>query len=210
MPALLLNYGKCNRQRTASWSNRLLNLPKRNKFPTRSVAVTRLQTLTTLMIAGYFAFVLVSLVRRRRVLSGRWLFLLRSFFPNWRFYHGFGHQPRLFVRSTGTDGGWGDWQMFMPRARWSAADLGYNPRNNLLLANQNLVDHLSFDVQTLPEDADVRELVTYQMVRALARTLLAAPVLQGGRWQFELRLVPPLQAPDDSMALLTSPAMVIE
>lgn len=172
--------------------------------------MTRLQTLTALMIAGYFAFVLVSLVRRRRVLSGRWLFLLRSFFPNWRFYHGFGAQPRLFVRSTGTDGRWSEWQMFMPRARWSAADLCYNPRNNLLLANQNLVDHLSFDVQTLPDGADVRDLVTYQMVCVLARTLLAAPVTQGGQWQFELRLVPPLQVPDDSMTLLSSPVMVIE
>lgn len=210
MPALLLNYGKCNRRQTAPCPNGLLNLPKRNKFPTLSVAVTRLQTLTALMIAGYFAIVLISLVRRRRVLSGRWLFLLRSFFPNWRFYHGFGHQPRLFIRSTGTDGRWSDWQMFMPRARWSAADLWHNPRNNLLLANQNLVDHLSFDVQTLPEGADVRELVTYRMVCALARTLLAAPALQGGRWQFELRLVPPLEEPDDSMTLLSSPAMVIE
>ncbi len=172
--------------------------------------MTRLQILTAVLITGYFAAVMLSLVRRSRVLSGRWLFLLRSFFPNWRFYHGFGHQPRLFVRSTDADGRWSDWQMFMPRARWSVVDLWHNPHNNLLLANQNLVDHLSFDVQTLPDGQEVRELVTYQMVSALARTLVAAPASQGRHWQFELRLVPPLQAPDESMAVLTSPVMVAE
>ncbi len=170
--------------------------------------MTRLQTVTALLIAGYFAVVLVSLVRRRRVLSGRWLFLLRSFFPNWRFYHGFGHQPRLFVRSAGADGRWGDWQMFMPRARWSAADLWHNPHNNLLLANQNLVDHLSFDVQTLPDGQDVRRLVTYRMVSELARSLVAVQPSAAAQWQFELRLVPPMQEPDEHMAILTSPVMV--
>lgn len=172
--------------------------------------MTRLHILTTVLIAGYFAAVLLSLVRRSRVLSGRWLFLLRSFFPNWRFYHGFGHQPRLFVRSAGSDGRWSDWQMFMPRARWSAAELWHNPRNNLLLANQNLVDHLSFDVQTLADGQDVRELVTYRMVSALARTLVHVRPAECRQWQFELRLVPPLQVPDERMAILTSPVMVTE
>ncbi|MCM0043977.1 MAG: hypothetical protein NBV65_05030 [Burkholderiaceae bacterium] len=169
--------------------------------------MTRLQILTVVLVAGYFVVVLISLVRRRRVLSGRWLFLLRSFFPNWRFYHGFGHQPRLFVRSATADGRWGPWQMFMPRARWSAAELFHNPGNNLLLAQQNLVDHLSFDVQTLPDGQDVRELVTYRMVSELARTLVDAQPMQATHWQFEMRLVPPLEDADESMAVLTSPVL---
>lgn len=164
-----------------------------------------LSTLTLLLIAGYFALLVLSLVRRGRVISGPWLFLMRSFFPNWRFYHGFGQQPRLFVRSADDDQ-WSDWQMFMPRARFALGDLWHNPRNNLLLANQNLVDHLSFDIQTLPDGSDVRALASYQLVAGLAETLVAH---EGAaqRWQFQVRLVPPLQVPDEEMAVLTSPVM---
>ena len=166
-----------------------------------------MQSLSLLLVAGYFAFVLASLVRRGKTFSGPWLFLLRSFFPNWRFYHGFGVQPRLFLRTAETDGPWSDWQMFLPRADFRTANLLHNPRNNLELANQNLVDHLSFDIQTLPDDGDVRQLVTYRMVSLLARELLARQGTVPARWQFQLRLVPPLQAPTDDMTLLLSPVM---
>ncbi len=169
--------------------------------------MSNLQILSLVLVAGYFAFLALTLVRRGRVISGPWLFLLRSFFPNWRFYHGFGAQPRLFLRSVGPDGHWSDWWQFMPRARFAHADLLHNPHNNLLLANQNLVDHLSFDLQALPEGGDVRALVTYRMVAELARSLLAARGDLPARWQFQLRLVPPLQLPDDDMAVLTSPVM---
>ena len=114
--------------------------------------------ISLLLIAAYFIFLLASLLRRGKVISGPWLFLLRSFFPNWRFYHGLGHQPRLFVRILDSTGQWQSWEMFMPRAPFHLGDLFHNPRNNLALANQNLVDHLSADVQALPDDGDVRDL----------------------------------------------------
>lgn len=165
------------------------------------------QNLSLLLVAGYFAFLLLSLVRRGPTVSGPWLFLLRSFFPNWRFYHGFGVQPRLFIRTADADGQWSDWQMYLPRARFSLSDLVHNPDNNLALANQNLVDHLSFDVQTLPEGRDVRRLVTYRMVSLLARELLVKQGRLPRQWQFRVSLVPPLQSPTDDMTLLLSPVM---
>lgn len=165
------------------------------------------QTLSLLLVAAYFAFVLGSLVLRGREISGPWLFLLRSFFPNWRFYHGFGHQPRLFVRTLDEDSQWGDWQMFMPRAPFKLATLFHNPRNNLLLAQQNLVDHLAFDIQNLPEGRDARELVTYRMVTRLAHDWLRAQGHDTRRWQFEIRQVPPLHAPTEDMAILVSPVL---
>lgn len=157
-----------------------------------------------LLIAAYFVFLLASLMRRGRVISGPWLFLLRSFFPNWRFYHGLGHQPRLFIRTQDDTGHWQPWAMFMPRATFHLSDLIHNPDNNLMLANQNLVDHLSADIQAMPDGDDVRQLVTYQMVDRLTRSMLRADAKQ---YQFQLRLVPPYAVPDESMALLTSPAL---
>jgi hypothetical protein len=92
--------------------------------------------------------------------------------------------------------------MFMPRALFHLGDLFHNPRNNLALANQNLIDHLSADVQALPDDGDVRDLVTYQLVERLVRSILRAEAVQ---YQFQLRLVPPRSEPDESMAVVTSP-----
>lgn len=158
--------------------------------------------ISALLIAAYFVFLLASLPRRGQVISGPWLFLLRSFFPNWRFYHGLGHQPRLFIRILDDSGQWQPWEMFMPRARFHLSDLVHNPRNNLLLANQNLVDHLSADIQAMHDDDDVRELVTYQLVNRLAHAMVRTHARQ---YQFQLRLVPPHAVPDESMALVTSP-----
>jgi len=167
-------------------------------------------TASLLLIAAYFVFLLISLKRRGKVINGPWLFLLRSFFPNWRFYHGPGDQPRLFWRVQDVDSQWSEWQMFMPRAQFHWLDWIHNPRNNLTLANQNLIDHLSADIAAMPEESDVRDLLTYQLAQQLTRylissadTVLSAPV----RYQFKLSLVPAYTLPDESMVVLTSPAL---
>ena len=175
--------------------------------------------LTLTLIAAYFVFVLGTLILRGREVSGPWWYLLRSFFPNWRFYHGFGSQPRLFTRKQTPDGEWTEWQMFMPRARFSVVDLFHNPSNNLLLANQNLVDHLAFDIQNLPDHESASELVSYQMVTRLAHRLVQqnnfiksndlndSIGMHSYRWQFQVLQVPPLKTPDDSMTILLSPVL---
>jgi hypothetical protein len=160
-----------------------------------------------LLLAAYFLFLLISLKRRGQVISGPWLFLLRSFFPNWRFYHGPGNQPRLFWRIQDEHQQWTDWQMFMPRATFHVSDWFHNPRNNLTLANQNLVDHLSADIMAMPDDGDVRDLVTYRLVMQLARHLITCESLAPVHYQFQLRLVPAYMSPDEDMAVLTSPTL---
>lgn len=164
-------------------------------------------TASLLLIAGYFLFLLISLKRRGQVISGPWLFLMRSFFPNWRFYHGPGNQPRLFWRIQDENQQWTDWHMFMPRAKFNLRDWFHNPRNNLTLANQNLVDHLSADIIALPDDGDVRDLVTYRLVMQLARHLITRESLAPVHFQFQLRLVPAYVPPDEDMAVLTSPIL---
>ncbi len=173
-----------------------------------------IQRLSLLLIAGYFLFLVLSLTRRGKVITGPWLFLMRSFFPNWRFYHGAGSQPRLFWRTANDQGAWSTWTMFMPRAHRSWRDLLHNARNNLTLADQNLIDHLSADLSALPDDADVRALVTYQMVQRLTHWLIAREGMTAAKYQFQLRLVPVMTAmtgpdalPGEADAVLTSPAL---
>lgn len=170
--------------------------------------VEPIQTLSLLLIGGYFLFVFLSLTRRRKTIAGPWLFLLRSFFPNWRFYHGAGHQPRLFWRVLGHDGQWSSWTMFMPRAAFHWHHLLHNPRHNLALANQNLIDHLSFDLSTLPDAGDVSDLVTYQMAQRLTRWLIARDGITAVKYQFQLRQVPAMETvPAEHEAVLTSPML---
>jgi hypothetical protein len=172
--------------------------------------VNRIQILSLVFIAGYFLFLVFSLRSRGRLLSGPWLFLLRSFFPNWRFYHALGPSPRLFLRSASrhsAQGTWTEWQMFMPRAHFHWSALWHNPRNNLMLAHQNLIDHLSFDIQALSEDQKVASLVSYQLTERLALHLLQAEGRDFDHYQFQLRWVAPAEIPEHSTVLLSSPAL---
>ena len=67
--------------------------------------------------------------------------------------------------------------------------------------------NLAFDIQTIPEGKSASELVSYQMVLQLARSLLQQQGLTGYRWQFQVLQVPPLQTPNESMTILLSPVL---
>ena len=65
-------------------------------------------TLITLALMGvYFAWLALFGLRKQKPLAqGPWLFFLRAFFPNWKFYHAAGTAPRLYVRVKGEGGAW--------------------------------------------------------------------------------------------------------
>ena len=56
----------------------------------------------------YFLVLLATLVFKSRIVTGPWLFLLRAFFPNWKFFHATGNVPHLYAR-------WAP-----PKTAWSA------------------------------------------------------------------------------------------
>jgi hypothetical protein len=73
-----------------------------------------------------------------------------------------------------------------------------------------LIDHLSADISVMPDDADVRNLLTYQLTQQLTRHLISSSDTAVGapaNYQFQLRLVPAYIVPDESMTVLTSPAL---
>jgi hypothetical protein len=166
-------------------------------------------SLSLLLVGAYFAFLFATLILRSRTIAGPWLFLLRSFFPNWRFYHRVGHLRLLYVRVAGADGLWQSWQLMTPRAKRRPLQLIHNPDINLALANQNLVEHLTTDILDMQEEQKVQEFVTYQLVLRLVRHLLQAEAAQHpiSQYQFQIRLVPPFEAATEDTALLTSPPL---
>jgi len=152
--------------------------------------------ITHALIFFYFVFLLATLWWGPRFIQGPWLFLLRAFFPNWKFFHAVGDEPRLYVRLVTPNGpeplsaADGVWHLIYPRHRRSLWAWVHNPQVNLALSQQNLVDHLAHDLNHLPDHADPRDLVAYRLVQALAREacLHQLGAQPGQVFAFEIRL----------------------
>jgi len=173
--------------------------------------------ITTWLILGYFALLALNLRKRWGVIDGPWLFFFRAFFPNWKFYHGIQLAPRLYVRGQFETNTWTDWHLIYPRLPRKVFHLVHNPAVNLALAHQNLVDHLANDINDMPEGADIRDRVTYQLVDQLAHQAISGacwgdvPILSRlstgapTAYQFEVRM----ELPDgqNSQLMLQSPVV---
>ena len=150
-------------------------------------------------LVGYFALlIVVSLVRAVPVKSPA-IQRLRAFFPSWKFFDDVGAVPVLLVRAGDREDALGPWQPCLGTAprRWRALFL--NAEANLLLAYGSLLTQLVADVEELPDDADVCELVSYQLTHHLVR----ARRPPGDLYQFKVCLVAPgaERGPDDDMVV---------
>ncbi|MFD1623037.1 hypothetical protein [Azospirillum griseum] len=166
--------------------------------------------MTETLLALYFAVLVGGILFKSRIARSQWLFLLRAFFPNWKFFDQVGHVPHLWARSArkGMDDGliWSDWLLIYPRRTRRWWHLVHNPDTNLGLGQQNMVDHFWSALDDLPDGADPRGLVTYALMERLVQNHLR--VQHGGfsHWQFELRMV--LDGPDglsDAYTMMQSP-----
>jgi len=145
-------------------------------------------SLTDGLIFIYFLSLVAALLLGRRGVSATWLFLLRSFIPNWRFFHALGYTPRLFVRIRNEQADWSDWQMMMPRGRRHWSHLFFNADLNLAMSEQTLVEQLSTDITDLPDGPSIEQTTTYPMVERLVRTKLLPPDRSWSQFQFCLCL----------------------
>lgn len=158
------------------------------------------------LIIGYFVFLTGGFVLHSRTVVHPWLFLLRSFFPKWQFFHSLVLTPRLYVRrQTGEE--WSAWWKFNPRARRRLVHLLHNPQVNLALTEQNLVELLANDVAACEDDAAAVQLVSYRMVDRLARQKAGAV---GGLTAYQFRVClerPGVAADPDADMILLSPVL---
>ncbi len=168
--------------------------------------------MTEVLFVSYFLVLVASLVIKTPIIKGPWLFLLRAFFPNWKFFHAVGYVPHLYARSavqqTSGDLQWSDWVLIYPRRIRRLSHWVHNPDTNLGLGQQNLVDHFWADLHDLPEDVDPRGLVTYSMVSRLADQVLRARHVNFSHSQFELRMVRDGRSEiADTQVMMTSPVV---
>ncbi len=169
--------------------------------------------MTEAVLVLYFAVLFSTLLFKSRVIHSQWLFLLRAFFPNWKFFDVVGHVPQLMARSAQGDAPeqlvWTDWLLIYPRRTRRWWHLFHNADTNLGLGQQNLVNHFWSDLDDLPDGDDARHLVTYTLMERLAQTHLQAHHGPYSHWQFELRMV--LDGPQgvcDTYTMLQSPIML--
>ena len=149
--------------------------------------------MTETLLVLYFSALLSTLLFKSRDIHSQWLFLLRAFFPNWKFFDVVGHVPHLMARSARFDDTgqliWTDWLLIYPRRTRRWWHLFHNADTNLGLGQQNLVNHFWSDLEELPDGGDARQLVTYTLMERLVQAQLQAHHGPYSHWQFELRMV---------------------
>ena len=168
--------------------------------------------MTERLLVLYFAALFATLIFKSRTIRGPWLFLLRAFFPNWKFFHAVGHVPHLLARcAKPNDAGdlvWTDWTLIYPRRARRWFHVFHNADTNLGLAQQNLVDHFWGDLFDLPEGADASRLVTYSMMQRLVFQVMQAERGPHSHHQFELRMVlDNVHGVEDTYTMLASPVI---
>ncbi len=168
--------------------------------------------MTEVLFVAYFLVLIASLLIKTPTIKGHWLFLMRAFFPNWKFFHAVGYVPHLYARSAVIQSSgelhWSDWVLIYPRRTRRLSHLIHNPDTNLGLGQQNLVDHFWADLYDLPEGNDPRQLVTYQMVSRLVNLVLRERDFNFTHSQFELRMVLDDRTQTiDSYVMMTSPVV---
>ena len=170
--------------------------------------------MTEVLFVLYFVVLVATLIFKTPIIKGPWLFLLRAFFPNWKFFHAVGYVPHLYARSavqlsTG-ELQWSAWVLIYPRRVRRLRHLFYNPDTNIGLAQQNMVDHFWADLHDLPEGADPRGLVSYQMIQRLSDQVLRAQDVNLTHRQFELRMVRDGRTQtQDTQVMMTSPVEAV-
>ena len=168
--------------------------------------------MTEVLFVAYFLVLIATLLIKTPTIKGPWLFLMRAFFPNWKFFHAVGYVPHLYARSAVIQSSgelhWSDWVLIYPRRTRSLIHLIYNPDTNLGLGQQNLVDHFWADLYDLPEGNDPRQLVTYQMVSRLVSLVLRERDFNFTHSQFELRMALDDRTQTiDTYVMMTSPVV---
>jgi len=168
--------------------------------------------MTEALFVLYFVVLVATLVIKTPIIKGPWLFLLRAFFPNWKFFHAVGYVPHLYARSAvqlaSGELQWSDWVLIYPRHVRSLSHLVHNPDTNIGLGQQNMVDHFWADLHDLPEGDDPRGLVSYKMMQRLCDQMLRVRDTNLTHSQFELRMVlESLTETIDTHVMMTSPVV---
>jgi hypothetical protein len=101
--------------------------------------------------------------------QGKSFYLLRAFFPSWKFYEDLGDVPILFYRIKERGSIWTPWKNCVEKKKRKWTKLFLNSQGNVHLAYGSLLQHLVTDIQEI-EDSDyfsLKSKASYQLVQNL-------------------------------------------
>lgn len=116
--------------------------------------------------------------------SMKWLYLLRTFLPTWRFFEDISDEPYLQFRVF-RQHQWTDWNPVFAPLRRSWPQLCFNPQVNYQLAAGSVVQHL---LQELEDQSKLKDSAPFQLLQKLvAFEIHRRGISNTERFQFKLR-----------------------
>lgn len=121
----------------------------------------------------------------------KWIFLLRAFFPSWKFFDQVGSRILLEVRTIESERDWSGWVPVLPPISRGLGNLFFNPQGNVLHAAHTLVQNLSFEVLTQDETRPetTLNLTNYKLVKNLVEFHLRATQLSSFSKNYQFRVL---------------------
>lgn len=165
------------------------------------------------LVGIYLLVLAIVAVSRVRPVKSRVFFLLRAFFPSWKFFEDCGYMPILQARTKNTE-----WQTMIEQPKKKVWFLFFFPRGNFCLAAQSLVQQFVSDLDELVEshlsdsqiEKELTVLVSYRLVSNLAETLLAErSLLSGDSFQFRILISFPGEPDRPPEELIRSPQLSV-
>ncbi len=114
--------------------------------------------------------------------------LLRPLIPSWRFFDRVEQTTRLHFRLVSSSNSKPEWQTLRPPPAGYASRLFFNPRGNLALGCQSLVDRLVEDINQSEKSSDITSSASYRLVENIVRVNLREQGLLGP-FQFKISVV---------------------
>ncbi|MEK6554886.1 MAG: hypothetical protein AABZ31_06590 [Bdellovibrionota bacterium] len=117
-------------------------------------------------------------------------YLLRSFFPSWKFFDDVGPEIRLEVRCGTSETALGDWTNCLPPIPRSAATLFVNPAAAYLHACHNHLNHFNADIAESDTERPelLAEKTTYKITRNLVQVQIKKLKLAQAPFTYQFRI----------------------
>ena len=120
------------------------------------------------------------------------LFLLRAFFPSWKFFDDPGSLPELSFQLDGQS----DWTKISRQTRWQWSHFFINPAGNWNHALGSLIDQLLNEaLKSSPED--LSQNTAYRLVQNWVRQQIIQNSFEAQGRQFQFKISIALPSPDD-------------
>ena len=125
-------------------------------------------------IVVYLALMAFFSLRNNKTIANRKLFLLRAFFPCWKFFEDSGAIPKLYLRFGNTEQEFCKWipaQSTIERRPWH---LIFNPDGNLTLLKHSLLQQLLGDLQNVEtgHELEFESERSYQLTKNWAEVIV--------------------------------------